>query len=84
MFLEADSEDGAGRWSPGESRHLPGSRHPGRQFSVQQVFALALLEGEEGDPACGLTSRQDDSLTSPDRDTSVELRLSEGGEQELV
>ena len=56
MFLEAHSEDGAGCGSPGESHDLPGD--PGRELSVQQVFALPplpLLEGEEGDPACGLT-----------------------------
>ena len=44
MFLEAHGEDGAGSWSPGESRDLPGSRDFGRQFSVQQVSALSLLE----------------------------------------
>ena len=82
MFLEADCEDGAGGWSPGESHGLPGD--PGRQFSVQQVFPLPLLEGEEGDPSRGLTGSQDDPLAAPDRQTSVKLRLSEGGEEELV
>ena len=84
MFLEAHGEDGAGSWSPGESRDLPGSRDPSRQFPVQQVSALALLEGEESDPARGLTSRQDDCLTSPDRHTSVKLRLSQAGEEERL
>ena len=84
MFLEADREEGAGGWSPGESRDLPGSRDPGRQFSVQQVFALPLLEGEESDPARGLTCRQDDCLASPHRHASVKLRLSEAGEEELL
>ena len=82
MFLEADREDGAGGWSPGESRDLPGDS--GREFSVQQVFALPLLEGEESDLPRGLTGRQDDSLASPHRHTSVKLRLSEAGEEDLL
>ena len=82
MFLESHGEDGAGGRSPGESHHLPG--HSGRQLPVQQVFALSLLEGEEGDPSRGLASSQDDSLASPHRHTSVELWLSQGGEEELV
>ena len=84
MFLEAHGEDGAGSWSPGESRDLPGSRDFGRQFSVQQVSAFSLLEGEEGDPTRGLAGSQDDSLASPHRHTSVKLGLCQGGEEQLV
>ena len=82
MLFKARGEDGAGPGRPGQGRDLPGD--PGRQLSVQQVSPFSLLEADEADPAGGLTGSEDDTLAAPDCHTSDELRLSEGGEQQLV